>query len=80
MNEEKQLHKERSRRIPYWFKVVIVFFFGWVVLYAARQILSPLMGEVQLEFGLNKKTTRPHHECFLLSLCRVTNSFRYTRG
>ncbi|HIS29499.1 MAG TPA: MFS transporter [Candidatus Avamphibacillus intestinigallinarum] len=55
MNEEKQLHKAQSGRIPYWFKVVTVFFFGWVVLYAARQILAPLMGEVQLEFGLNKK-------------------------
>ena len=40
--------------IPYWWRVVAVFFFGWVALYAGRMVLSPVMPLIQTEFGLDK--------------------------
>jgi sugar phosphate permease len=39
--------------IPYWVKVVTVFFLGWIVIYATRTILNPIMGDIQSEFGLS---------------------------
>lgn len=29
-----------KERIPYWIKVVTVFFFGWIFMYATRTILN----------------------------------------
>ncbi|MBY0121241.1 MFS transporter [Bacillus sp. S/N-304-OC-R1] len=48
-------HNEPSIQngIPYWVKIVIVFFLGWVALYATRTILNPIMGDIQNEFGLS---------------------------
>ena len=43
-----------NERIPYWVKVVSVFFLGWLVIYAARTVLNPLMGDIQAEFSLSK--------------------------
>ena len=40
--------------VPYWVKVVIVFFFGWVALYATRTILNPIMGDIESAFSLSK--------------------------
>jgi len=41
-------------RVPYWVKTVIIFFLGWVVIYAARSVLSPIMPQIEVEFGLSK--------------------------
>lgn len=41
-------------RFPYWIQLVIIFFFGWVVIYAGRSVLSPLMPMIQAEYGLNQ--------------------------
>jgi len=38
----------------YWARMVVIFFFGWVVLYAGRMVFSPVVGEIQAEFDLNK--------------------------
>jgi len=40
--------------IPYWVKVVAVFFLGWIFMYADRTILNPVMKDVQAEFNLTK--------------------------
>lgn len=40
--------------IPYWVKIVILFFLGWLLIYAARYILSPVLGGIQQEFSLSK--------------------------
>ncbi len=42
-----------KERIPYWIKVVTVFFFGWIFMYATRTILNPVMGDIQAEFSLS---------------------------
>lgn len=44
---------ESKKLVPYWVKVCIVFFFGWVALYATRTILNPIMNNIQVEFGLS---------------------------
>nr|WP_314418494.1 MFS transporter [uncultured Erwinia sp.] len=44
----------KTERVPYWIKTVIIFFLGWVVIYAARSVLSPVMPQIETEFGLSK--------------------------
>lgn len=49
--------KERYQAVPvgerYWWKVVALCFFGWILMYADRTILNPVMGKIGAEFGLN---------------------------
>ncbi|GKX51295.1 MFS transporter [Budvicia aquatica] len=40
--------------IPYWIKMVTIFFLGWVAIYAGRTVLNPIMPMIQTEFGLSK--------------------------
>ncbi|MBN6206062.1 MFS transporter [Ralstonia pickettii] len=47
---------EKKELIPYWVKIVAVFFLGWVALYATRSVLNPVMDNVQAEFGLSTST------------------------
>lgn len=49
MNHDKA-NQVQSR---YWMKLVAVFTLGWLVIYAARTILNPLMGHIKTEFTLN---------------------------
>lgn len=37
----------------YWIKLVAVFTLGWFVIYAARTILNPIMGNIKAEFTLD---------------------------
>lgn len=37
----------------YWIKLVTIFTFGWLVIYAARTILNPIMGDIKNTFSLN---------------------------
>ncbi|MFD3271361.1 MFS transporter [Paenibacillus dendritiformis] len=39
--------------IPYWVKITIVFFLGWIAIYATRSVLNPVMDNIQAEFGLS---------------------------
>lgn len=41
----------------YWIKVIVLFFLGWVLLYAGRSVMSPLMPNIQAEFGLSQANT-----------------------
>ncbi|OGX79571.1 MFS transporter [Exiguobacterium sp. SH31] len=43
----------KKERIPYWWKVIAVFFLGWMFMYADRTILNPVMPNLAQEFGLN---------------------------
>lgn len=42
-----------ARRTPWWL-VALMFFLGWVFIYADRTILNPLLGDIGQEFGLDK--------------------------
>lgn len=44
-------------KIPYWVKITIVFLLGWIAIYATRAVLSPIMGDIQAEFGLSASQT-----------------------
>lgn len=44
----------KSGGIPYWWVAVGVFFLGWVVMYADRTILSPVMKTLQGNWNLSK--------------------------
>ncbi|MBO3065059.1 MULTISPECIES: MFS transporter [Staphylococcus] len=37
----------------YWIKLVTIFTLGWLVIYAARTILNPIMGDIKSTFSLN---------------------------
>lgn len=37
----------------YWWKTVALFFFGWVLMYADRTILNPIMPQIAKEFDLS---------------------------
>ena len=51
----------------YWLKLVIIFFLGWIVIYAGRSVLSPLIGELQIQFGLTKAATGGIMSLFFLA-------------
>lgn len=51
--EQNESTPEKKEFIPYWIKVVSVFFLGWVALYATRAILNPVMNNIQAEFSLS---------------------------
>ncbi|MFQ1007452.1 MFS transporter [Gilliamella apicola] len=50
-------HSKHSTPKSYWIKLVVIFFLGWIVIYAGRSVLSPLVGELQTQFGLTKAQT-----------------------
>lgn len=43
-----------GKGMPYWTKSVIIFFLGWVFIYATRNILSASMNSIQQEFNLSQ--------------------------
>lgn len=68
---EPNLQGTRKERFPYWVKIVAVFFFGWLVIYASRQIMSPLMGNIEGEFSLSKSQLGLIMSVFFLSYAAV---------
>jgi len=58
---------DKKTAFPYWARVVVVFFFGWVSLYAARSVFSPVIGEIQSEFGLSQKEAGGMMSLFFLT-------------
>lgn len=51
----------------HWIKIVIVFFLGWIVIYAGRSVISPVISEIQAEFGLSKAQTGGVMSLFFLA-------------
>ena len=56
-NTKKATLTERYKAMPvsekYWWKVVALCFFGWILMYADRTILNPVMGQIGKEYGLS---------------------------
>ncbi|MTD27036.1 MFS transporter [Erwinia sorbitola] len=44
----------KRKEFPYWIKTVLIFFLGWVVIYAGRAVLGPVMPQIQTEYGLSQ--------------------------
>ncbi|GEM03148.1 MFS transporter [Halolactibacillus miurensis] len=58
MEQAKQMNMvDKYKAMPvserYWWKVVALGFFGWILMYADRTILNPVMGNIGAEFGLS---------------------------
>ena len=51
---EQATTQKQSR---YWITTIIIFFFGWVLLYAGRSVFSPVMKEVGMDFSLTGAQT-----------------------
>ncbi|WP_208559079.1 MFS transporter [Marinilactibacillus kalidii] len=51
----------------YWMKVVAIFFFGWIIMYATRTIFNPIMGVVGEEFGLSNTQLGLANSIFFLT-------------
>lgn len=45
--------KKEIVKIPFWWKVVATFTLGWILMYADRTILNPVMPHLAEEFGLS---------------------------
>lgn len=67
MSMQTSSQAEKSPLIPYWGKVVFVFFLGWIFMYADRTILNPVMKNIQLEFNLSKADLGLISSVFFLS-------------
>ena len=58
---------KHSTSKSYWVRLVVIFFLGWIVIYAGRSVLSPLVGELQTQFGLTKAQTGGIMSLFFLA-------------
>lgn len=63
------MQSSSQQNIPtsYWIRIVVIFFLGWVVIYAGRSVLSPIVGELQTAFGLSKAETGGIMSLFFLA-------------
>lgn len=56
-NTKKATLTEKYKAMPvsekYWWKVVALCFFGWILMYADRTILNPVMGQIGKQYGLS---------------------------
>lgn len=64
MNDAKQGVKVSKN---YWMKVVLLFFIGWILIYATRTIFNPIMGVVGDEFGLSNTQLGLANSVFFLT-------------
>ncbi|WP_223068344.1 MFS transporter [Paenibacillus caui] len=71
MELQKSANIKSAFTIPYWFKIVVVFFLGWVFMYADRTILNPVMGNIKAEFGLTNAQTGLMNSVFFLAYAAV---------
>lgn len=53
MTALEKRYKEMPVSEKYWWKVVALFFVGWILMYADRTILNPVMGNIAKQFNLN---------------------------
>lgn len=70
---------ENKQAIPvsqnYWWRVVILSFFGWIIMYATRTIFNPIMGVVGEEFGLSNAELGLANSIFFLTYAVVQIPF-----
>ncbi|WP_122645587.1 MFS transporter [Enterococcus mediterraneensis] len=51
----------------YWIKVVVLFFLGWILMYATRTIFNPIMGVIGENFGLSNTQLGLANSIFFLT-------------
>ncbi|SCZ79607.1 MFS transporter [Acidaminobacter hydrogenoformans] len=69
--EKNNLLSKRFEAIPvserYWWKIVAFSFFGWILMYADRTILNPVMGNIAEQFNLSNAQLGLVNSVFFLS-------------
>lgn len=65
MNAQSQ--ETKKERFPYWLKIALLFFLGWIFMYATRNILSASMSNIQNEFALTATQLGLLNSLFYLS-------------
>ncbi|WP_315118197.1 MFS transporter [uncultured Clostridium sp.] len=70
-NKKRATISEKYKAMPvsekYWWKVVALFFFGWILMYADRTILNPVMGQIAEEFNLSNSQLGLVNSIFFLT-------------
>ncbi|MFS0783159.1 MFS transporter [Bacillus sp. 1P06AnD] len=68
---DKNNHVRQEKRVPvsknYYWVVITLFTLGWVLMYADRTILNPIMGHIADEFNLNKSQLGLINSVFFLA-------------
>ncbi|WP_438832123.1 MFS transporter [Streptococcus pluranimalium] len=61
--------KQRVEKVGqnYWIRLVVLFFLGWILMYATRTIFNPIMGNVGAEFGLSNTDLGLANSIFFLT-------------
>ncbi|AZP03911.1 MFS transporter [Jeotgalibaca ciconiae] len=59
----------------YWWRVVLLSFIGWIIMYATRTIFNPIMGVVGEEFGLSNADLGLANSIFFLTYAVVQIPF-----
>ena len=67
MNMLEKRYKAMNVSEQYWWKVVALCFAGWILMYADRTILGPVMGKIAEEFGLNNTQLGAVNSIFFLT-------------
>ncbi len=65
------MQQNSKQLMPFWFKVVIVFFLGWVFIYADRAILNPVLLNIQLDFNLTNAQAGLINSMFFLTYALI---------
>ncbi|QTU82921.1 MFS transporter [Carnobacteriaceae bacterium zg-C25] len=60
-------HKVEKVNQSYWIRLVVLFFLGWILMYATRTVFNPVMGEVGKQFGLSKTDLGLANSIFFLT-------------
>ena len=75
MNMLEKRYKAMNVSEQYWWKVVALCFAGWILMYADRTILGPVMGKIAEEFGLNNTQLGAVNSIFFLTYAIMQISF-----
>lgn len=52
MSTQAIVNDTKKKGLPYWLQLALLFFVGWIFMYATRNILSASMASIGAEFGL----------------------------
>lgn len=67
MKAQSTAEVHARRTIPYWVKIVALFFVSWIFIYGNRAILTPVIGEVKAEFGMTNAQIGLMNSLFFLA-------------
>ncbi|HFK1747810.1 TPA: MFS transporter [Bacillus cereus] len=67
MKQKVLIENKKNKMTPYWIRLVIVFFLGWIFIYGNRAILTPVIGEIKSDYSLNNAEIGLMNSLFFLA-------------